>query len=78
MSRTIQFEAYLNFLGGPVWEDSESRPDSTNVLAAIRVGQEDLFDMTTIVSRVVVGAVLWIWNVDCGVDDWDVMLSTGV
>lgn len=62
----------------PVWEDSVTWPNRPNVLAAIRVLQEDASIITISVDGIVVGGVVRVRDVDCRVDDGDVVLAVRV
>lgn len=62
----------------PIGEYGIARPDGTNIQRAVRIGHESPGGIPVIESRVVVTRIIWIGHIDGGVDDGDVVASTGV
>ena len=62
----------------PVWKHSIAWPHLSNVLTPVWVVQKHSQVVAVVVDRVIVRGVVWIGDVDCRVDDGDVVLPIGM
>ena len=62
----------------PIGKDGIAGPDITDIERAVRIGNESAGGIAVVKGSIVITGVVRIWHVNCRVNDWDVVASTGV